>query len=91
MTKVVVYTKEGCHLCEKVIEELQKLSTTRSLEISTVNIATNADLFQRYKETIPIVEIDGKVRLGGATLANRSTLPTVLLNALMRGDAERSQ
>lgn len=91
MTKVVVYTKEGCHLCENVIEELQKLSAARALEISTVDITTNADLLQHYKEIIPVVEIDGKVRIGGSTLANRSTLSAVLSNALGRKDEEQSQ
>ena len=81
-TKVIVYTKEGCHLCERVIAELQKISVVRPLEISTVDITSEASLFERYKDIIPVVEIDGKVRLGGTALANRSTLPTVLLNAL---------
>jgi len=91
MTKVVVYTKEGCHLCENVIEELQKLSIAHPLDLSTVDITTSADLFQRYKETIPVVEIDGRVRLGGATLANTSTLSAVLWKALERAAETRSQ
>jgi len=88
MTKVVVYTKEGCHLCENVIEELQKLSIAHPLDLSSVDITSNADLFQRFKETIPVVEIDGRVTLGGAILANRSTLSAVLGKALeQEGDA----
>jgi len=88
MTKVVVYTKEGCHLCENVIEELQKLSIAHPLDLSSVDITSNADLFQRFKETIPVVEIDGRVTLGGAILANRSTLSAVLGKALgQAGDA----
>jgi glutaredoxin len=91
MTKVVVYTREGCHLCENVIEELQKLFAARALEISTVDITTNADLLERYKEIIPVVEINGRVRVGGSALANRSTLSAVLSNALERRDEEQGQ
>lgn len=89
MTKVVVYTKEGCHLCENVIEELQKLSIAHALDLSTVDL--RPDLFQRYKVTIPVVEIDGRVRLGGVTLANRSILSAVLWKALERAAETRSQ
>jgi glutaredoxin len=89
--KVVVYTKEGCHLCENVVEELQKLSAAHPLEIATVDITANEDLLQRYKEVIPVVEIDGRVRLGGATLANRFTLPSVLQNALRQANGDTSK
>jgi glutaredoxin len=86
--KVVVYTKDGCHLCENVIEELRKLSAIHPLKIASVDIMANEDLFQRYKEMIPVVEIDGRVRLGGTTLANRLTLSTVLQNALRQANRE---
>ncbi len=82
MTKVVVYTKEGCHLCENVIAVLEKVAGERRLEVSTQDITADARLFERYKNIIPVVEIDGKVRLGGSTLSNRSTLEGVLRKAL---------
>jgi glutaredoxin len=82
VTKVVVYTKEGCHLCENVISVLQKMNAERPFEISTLDITADARLFERYKNIIPVVEIDGKVRLGGSTLSNRSTLEGVLRKAL---------
>lgn len=80
-SKVVVYTKEGCHLCENVIVELQKLQRELSFDLGTQDIAADAELFERYKDVIPVVEIDGKIRLGGSTLANRSTLESVLRKA----------
>ncbi len=82
MTRVVVYTKEGCHLCENVIVELQKLNSEGSLEISTQDIAKDAQLFKRYKNIIPVVEIDGKIRFGGAVLSNPKTLEGILRKAL---------
>jgi hypothetical protein len=82
VSKVVVYTKEGCHLCEHVILELQKLQREQSFDLGTQDIAADAGLFERYKDVIPIVEIDGKIRLGGSALANRSTLEDVLRKAL---------
>ncbi len=82
MTKVVVYTKNGCHLCENVVSVLQRMSTDVPLEISTQDITTNEQLFERYKDRIPIVEIDGKIRLGGSALSNRNTLEDVMRNAI---------
>lgn len=82
MTKVVVYTKDGCHLCENVISVLQKMAAERPLDVSTQDITVDAQLFERYKNIIPVVEIDGEVRLGGSSLSIRSTLESVLRKAL---------
>jgi len=82
LTRVVVYTKEGCNLCENVISVLTKLSADHSLNISTQDITASPELFERYKHVIPVVEIEGKVRLGGSTLSNHKTLEDVLRKAL---------
>jgi glutaredoxin len=79
---VVVYTKEGCHLCERVISTLEKLTSELPFKIATQDITDSADLFERYKHVIPVVEIDGKIRLGGSTLSNPKTLDDVLRKAL---------
>ena len=80
---MVVYTKEGCHLCENVITVLRNLSSEYPLHVSTQDITTSEELFERYKNVIPVVEIDGKVRLGGASLSDPRTLPGVLRRAIL--------
>ena len=82
MNEVVVYSKEGCHLCERVITELQKLRSERLFEISIKDITTDSELFERYRNTIPVLLIDGKVRLAGAMLANPNTIEDVLRKAV---------
>ena len=84
MSGVVVYTKDGCHLCERVIAELLKLRSEQSFEISIKDITTDSRLFERYKNIIPVVAINGKVRLAGAALANSNTLEDALRRALFR-------
>jgi hypothetical protein len=54
----------------------------RPLEISTLDITSNPELFQKYKDIIPVVSVDGEVKLGGSVLANPNTLSMVLRNAL---------
>lgn len=82
MTTVIVYTKEGCHLCENVISTLEKLATEHPLEISTRDITESSELYERYKHMIPVVEVNGKIRLGGSTLSNHNTLEIVLRRAI---------
>lgn len=80
--RVIVYTREGCHLCERVLVQLEKLNTTGSLDISTKDITTDAELYERYKDIIPVVSIDGRVRLAGKPLTNPSSLEATLRKAL---------
>jgi glutaredoxin len=82
MTTVVVYTKEGCHLCENVISTLEKLASERHLEISTRDISETSEMYERYKYMIPVVEVNGKIKLGGSTLSNQNTLEIVLRRAI---------
>jgi glutaredoxin len=82
LTKVVVYTREGCHLCERVIAQLEKLNSTSSLDISTKDITEDAELFERYRNIIPVISIDGRVGLAGEALANPRTLESTLRKAL---------
>jgi glutaredoxin len=82
MTSVVVYTKEGCHLCENVISTLEKLATERPLEISTRDITESSEMYERYKNVIPVVEVNGRVTLAGSTLSNQNTLEIVLKRAI---------
>jgi glutaredoxin-like protein DUF836 len=61
--QVVVYSRPGCHLCEDVTELLEQLARRIPLDIVRVNILDDLDLFERYKHSIPVVEV-----VGGATL-----------------------
>ena len=78
MTKVVLYEKEGCHLCEDVASVLERMKLETPFEFSTKDITSDPELFERYKNVIPVLEVDGKVRLGGSTLASSSTLERIL-------------
>ena len=82
MTKVIVYTKEGCHLCEKVITELEKLSRTHTFEISIQDITTDSELLERYKEMIPVVSVDGEVKFTAESLSGGMSLENSLRSVL---------
>ena len=60
MTHVVIYYAEACHLCERARTTLAELRRTHEFELREVDIGGNADLEARYREWLPVVEIDGE-------------------------------
>ena len=82
MTKVIVYTKEGCHLCERVIAQLEKMNSTHTLEISIEDITSDSDLFERYKDLIPVVSVDGEVKFTAKSLSGGMSLENSLRSVL---------
>ncbi len=59
-TVVTVFSKEGCHLCEDVIETLNSLSSRYDLQVKMVDINEDPSLHDKYWLTIPAVQINGK-------------------------------
>jgi glutaredoxin len=60
MTRVVVYTATGCDLCERAIEVVKDAQTELGFELELVDIAGDPGLEVRYREHLPVVEIDGE-------------------------------
>jgi glutaredoxin len=58
---VVLYTREGCHLCHEAESTLVKYGLRPTL----VDIDESADLRARFDECVPVVEIDGRIRFRG--------------------------
>lgn len=57
MRHVTLYMRPGCHLCEEVADLLERLAISMPLVIVAINILEDADLFERYKQHIPVVRI----------------------------------
>ncbi|TML95201.1 MAG: glutaredoxin family protein [Actinobacteria bacterium] len=60
--EVVVYHAPGCHLCERALEQLRALREELDFELREVDIAGDPELEARYREWLPVVEIDGRRR-----------------------------
>ena len=56
---VVLYHAPGCHLCERARATLDGLREELGFELSEVDISGDLDLEKRYRELLPVVEIDG--------------------------------
>jgi len=57
---VVLYKAAGCHLCERAEAELAALGEELGFEPERVEIDGDSELEARYRELIPVVEIDGE-------------------------------
>ena len=57
---IVVYSRQGCHLCEDLIEELLPLIEGR-LELEIRDIDTNPAWHEAHWSDIPVVEFEEEV------------------------------
>ena len=60
MTRVVVYYADGCHLCERARETLAEVRRQHEFDLEEVNIGGVPELEERYREWLPVIEIDGE-------------------------------
>ncbi len=58
---VILYTRQGCHLCEQAKDVLRQ----HGLTAREVDIDQQPDLHARYHECVPVVVIDGRERFRG--------------------------
>jgi glutaredoxin len=58
--RVVLYGAAGCHLCDRARETLVELRRELDFEVEEVDITGVDELEARYREFLPVVEIDGQ-------------------------------
>jgi glutaredoxin len=59
-SRVVVFHAAGCHLCERALEQLRALRDELGFELEEVAIDGDSELEARYREWLPVVELDGE-------------------------------
>jgi hypothetical protein len=60
MAAIQVYSRQGCHLCEVLIEELLPLVNGK-LDLEIRDIDSNPEWHEKYFMDIPVVEYEGHV------------------------------
>lgn len=60
MPVLKVYSRQGCHLCEVLIEELLPL-IRGVMTIEVCDIDSRADWLAKYDTRVPVVEYDDRV------------------------------
>jgi hypothetical protein len=60
MRTLQVYSRDGCHLCEALVEELKPLIEGK-LRLEVRDIDSNPEWHERWFSDIPVVEYEGSV------------------------------
>ena len=61
MSRVVLYGRPGCHLCDEARAELERLRARLPFDLREVSIEGDAQLERRFTLEIPVIEVDGVV------------------------------
>ncbi len=60
MKSIVIYSREGCHLCDIMIEELLPLIRDR-LDLIVQDVDSRHDWYEKYDTRVPVMEYDGEL------------------------------
>jgi glutaredoxin len=75
MTRVTLYSKPDCSLCDEAREVIERVRDRYGFELEEVDITGDAALTARYGEQVPVVHVDGRqafeLRVDEAELSRR--------------------
>jgi glutaredoxin len=57
---VALYHAPECHLCGAALRVLEAVRAELPFDLRTVDISGDPELERRYREWLPVVEIDGR-------------------------------
>ena len=60
MTRVTVYTRVGCHLCEEAERVVRAEQAGGGFRLELVDIDRDPELVRRYGVRVPVVAVDGQ-------------------------------
>jgi glutaredoxin len=61
MPQVVLYTRQGCHLCDEALQVLLQHGLSPEMR----DVDADPALRERFDTCVPVVEIDGRIRFRG--------------------------
>lgn len=63
--RLVLYTRQGCHLCEKAAQVLTQAQVRYRFALETIAVDADSALADHYGLTVPVVTVNGKLRFRG--------------------------
>jgi len=60
MHEVLVYSRQGCHLCDVVKDTLTQLQPSADFRWREIDIDADPELRRQYNDEVPVVFIDGR-------------------------------
>ncbi len=55
MAELILYYREGCHLCEAMLQALRGLQLQLGFELQLVDVDRDPELLRRYDEWVPVL------------------------------------
>jgi glutaredoxin len=59
-SRVTLYTKPGCHLCEEAEVVIERVCADLGTSYDAVDITGSTELMNAYGEQIPVTFVDGR-------------------------------
>lgn len=59
--EVIVYYREGCHLCDQVVVSLSQLQQELGYEIKQIDVDDDPELYKKYNVDVPVVSYQDEV------------------------------
>jgi len=66
MRHVTLYSRPGCHLCDRVRAVMEDVLRRTPFTLDVVDIDSDPALKARYDHEVPVVAIDGRIAFGYA-------------------------
>jgi glutaredoxin len=60
VTRLTLYTRAGCHLCDDAKAALERVAARTGEGFAEVDISTDPELTAEYGDRIPVVLLDGR-------------------------------
>ncbi len=60
MSRLILYTRKGCGLCDDLLAEARPIAARYGLTIDSVNIDEDQALQARHNTRIPVLLLDGE-------------------------------
>jgi len=60
VSRLTLYTREGCHLCEELLGELAPWAAARGATVEVVDVDADPATRRRYGHRIPVLLVDGE-------------------------------
>jgi glutaredoxin len=57
--RVVVLTRQGCHLCERAIEVVATVCAKTGDSYTTRDVDADPELLRQYSDQVPVTFVDG--------------------------------
>ena len=60
MSRLALYSREGCGLCTEMLEELVPWAAARGLEVEVLDVDADPQARRRYGYRVPVLMLDGE-------------------------------